>query len=742
MTRVPPGQPARRGLPLLAALALAACGREDAGSGPVSPELQVLPALIVSDPEAVSGAPGPVYTSLPPGSIAGGDSLVLTVQRTGAVARIPLVDGGYDPVALTAVPGDSLRIALYAGGAGTALAYAAEVPADRPPVIVRTEPPPTKPDVPLNATLRVVVSEPLLASSLQAGVITLLGGGTPVPVSVAFFDAAHLVVAVTPVAALQPGTAYTLVIGTGLTDLAGDPLPPVQVPFATATAPPTPPSLAGVYRLAAVPAPGPWNAADLVLSDTGTFALVLRGPTDSVVYPGRYVASGQAFSLYFNDFPGWWYGSGTASADTLQVTYNAATVAAGLPMGRFERSGPAGTPVPSTARQRVYRAMGPGPANPALRLVLTADGRLSLLAQVPGGYFEPTFGSFIPAQGDVVFGFVTSVLGIPVPGSAVVTSPTQLEVSGIPASLLTPPSGPVTFVLDTTPVPAPPPGRIAFRSTRDGADYIYTANPDGTGLTRLVPGRRPRWSWDGQAIAYMRFDPLANDYELRVMAPDGGGDRSLGPGRSPAWSPDGARLLYTARDTALYVVPVGGGAPTRLLGLETPGLPVNPRELLDPSWSPDGREIAFTAKVGPRVAYGTQLVVVARADGTNLRAFTATGDNSYTATWLGTGHQVLAAADSVWPAPVDPTSRDYLISAFDPATGQRTTLYRHYYGISAPSPGPGDRQVAFVGAVATGSRSRILVLDMVTGLLVPLFEEMQSPPSITYDDLEPDWTRQ
>ena len=51
-------------------------------------------------------------------------------------------------------------------------------------------------------------------------------------------------------------------------------------------------------------------------------------------------------------------------------------------------------------------------------------------------------------------------------------------------------------------------GRIAFTANSD----VYSVNPDGTGLTQLTPndGRfaaasLPRWSPDGQRIAYVQL---------------------------------------------------------------------------------------------------------------------------------------------------------------------------------------------------------------------------------------------
>src|SRR5262249_14479904 len=81
--------------------------------------------------------------------------------------------------------------------------------------------------------------------------------------------------------------------------------------------------------------------------------------------------------------------------------------------------------------------------------------------------------------------------------------------------------------------------RIAFASTRDGGGpaagwlsvpYIYVANADGSGVTRLTQGESPVWSADGQRIVfYTRSGP-----EIRVINADGSNERVLGRGTWPS----------------------------------------------------------------------------------------------------------------------------------------------------------------------------------------------------------------
>jgi Tol biopolymer transport system component len=88
--------------------------------------------------------------------------------------------------------------------------------------------------------------------------------------------------------------------------------------------------------------------------------------------------------------------------------------------------------------------------------------------------------------------------------------------------------------------PAPArPSRLAFVSTRDGNQEIYTIREDGTDLRRLTN------------------DP----------ASDGG----------PSWSPDGSRIVFASDRTTmtqLYVVAAQGGPTTPLI--RTPFVATNP----------------------------------------------------------------------------------------------------------------------------------------------------------------------
>ncbi len=96
------------------------------GPGSVSDEIprsrSPIPALIVSNPAVPGLAPlstsraslvdAVVYASLPTGSVSDGERIRFTNMATEADTSVAFVDGGFDPVAIPAAAGDSLRVEL------------------------------------------------------------------------------------------------------------------------------------------------------------------------------------------------------------------------------------------------------------------------------------------------------------------------------------------------------------------------------------------------------------------------------------------------------------------------------------------------------------------------------------------------------------------------------------------------------------------------------------------------------
>jgi Tol biopolymer transport system component len=195
-----------------------------------------------------------------------------------------------------------------------------------------------------------------------------------------------------------------------------------------------------------------------------------------------------------------------------------------------------------------------------------------------------------------------------------------------------------------TPLPAPLDGSsyrfaldgsaVAFAAVdADGQQLIYRMDPDGTGVTTLtdraflgewaVGPDEPSWSPDGKWLVVSGTDVNSGRRDLYFVSSNGYAPPRSGIGwgsisqpSEPAWSPNDRAIAFTSMGNDGPEIRVvrpdryGGGSITTI---------GHPKTLLErassPSWSQDGTRIAF-------VATDTQLVSIANADGTNVRAIT------------------------------------------------------------------------------------------------------------------------
>jgi TolB protein len=138
--------------------------------------------------------------------------------------------------------------------------------------------------------------------------------------------------------------------------------------------------------------------------------------------------------------------------------------------------------------------------------------------------------------------------------------------------------------------------RIAFSSTHEGNQEIYTAKADGAGLVRLTQSggidAHPCWSPDGRTIAFAtdRWGGL----ELAAVRPDGSGlvrlTRSPGIDDYPAYSPDGKRLAFVSNRDGQFEVYVSAADGTGPVNLSR-----HPLRDTFPAWTPDGHGITFVS---------------------------------------------------------------------------------------------------------------------------------------------------
>ena len=150
-------------------------------------------------------------------------------------------------------------------------------------------------------------------------------------------------------------------------------------------------------------------------------------------------------------------------------------------------------------------------------------------------------------------------------------------------------------------------GKFAFVSyppENSSATEIYTANTDGSNVTRLtdtffnIYDLAPAWSPNGKQIVY-ESHPGDNSEIYKINA-DGSAQTSLtnnsfADERAPSWSHDGSKIVFSSdRDCLrscyeLYTMDADGSNVTRLTNNRT--------SLNAPVWSPDGSKIAFVSGI-------------------------------------------------------------------------------------------------------------------------------------------------
>ena len=209
-----------------------ASGPDGADNNTVTP---VPPGMVISNPLSSSANAGAevglasiamsgdsvAYVSLTPQTLPNAANVQIRNRSTsGATTLVPVIQGGFDPVAVAARAGDELilTISMYGGGTST---MSVVVPARHPPTVVRTSPAKGRTDVALNVTVTVVFSEPIDPKTLSATSVRLLHDGNPVSGSVRLSDNAWTAEFV-PDKALEPLSSYELVVTQDIRDLDGD----------------------------------------------------------------------------------------------------------------------------------------------------------------------------------------------------------------------------------------------------------------------------------------------------------------------------------------------------------------------------------------------------------------------------------------------------------------------------------------------------------------------------------------
>ena len=166
------------------------------------------------------------YASLMPETAPPGLIASVRAIGSGSLVWTTVTNGGFDPVAVTAGLGDTIEVIVHDTSGADVYVSRVAVARIRAPVVVRTEPPPRKRDVPLNAPIVIVFSEPVDQATLTRYSVWLIRGTFPSPLTgtVRSIPGSGAVVAFTPTVRLARNTDYRLVVTREVRDLDGDAL--------------------------------------------------------------------------------------------------------------------------------------------------------------------------------------------------------------------------------------------------------------------------------------------------------------------------------------------------------------------------------------------------------------------------------------------------------------------------------------------------------------------------------------
>ena len=184
---------------------------------------------------------------------------------------------------------------------------------------------------------------------------------------------------------------------------------------------------------------------------------------------------------------------------------------------------------------------------------------------------------------------------------------------------------------DQRPEISPDGKQIVFSSNRDGNFEIFIMDSDGSNVRQLtmtgglVSNSWPRWSPDGEWIAFQSGIPNTTNFQIYRIRPDGDDLTHVtadypGLNQFPAWSPDGSRLAIR-RDNDIYLIDsTDGSNPVRLTSQGTTNQMA--------SFSPDGTQIAFLSN---RDGYGS--VFIMNSDGSGDQVNCTPKPSGYAGTW-------------------------------------------------------------------------------------------------------------
>jgi TolB protein len=239
-----------------------------------------------------------------------------------------------------------------------------------------------------------------------------------------------------------------------------------------------------------------------------------------------------------------------------------------------------------------------------------------------------------------------------------------------------------TLASEDKPSWSPNGARLAFMSDRAGVTQIFTANPDGTGVTQLTTALQgdnedPDWSPDGSRIAFMSnrdSASLGTFFQIYTMDAVGAGAVRVSSepldAELPSWSPDGAKLLFTslfATGMSIVVTNVDGSGRSEIAsGLASPF----------PHWQPLPAPYRFSGYFAPVENLPT--MNVANAGRAIPIKFSLGGDRGMSIFAGGSPSSQRVACDNGAPLSIvnETASPGASTLGYDDATGRYTYVWK------------------------------------------------------------------
>jgi Tol biopolymer transport system component len=306
---------------------------------------------------------------------------------------------------------------------------------------------------------------------------------------------------------------------------------------------------------------------------------------------------------------------------------------------------------------------------------------------------------------------------------------------------------------------------------------VFAANDNGGGAFKVGPGRNPRVSPDGDAIAFLH-EGSGSKQELKLAAANGGGSRTvltnlqdssyltfspdsqlLAALRGPelgkrklvlidvtsgtflrtiangyfsgvSFSPDGTQIAYSVAASEKYpprsdvfTTPVAGGKPVRL---------TKDHVSLDPLWGP-GNKIVFVKQLGAKNRkYGPKNeLYLMNPEGKQVKRLTHTKvdpllQGLYPTAWSGSGNRLLAEFEG--------QDTSYAV-AVNPKTGAQKPLEQNSNGeqgfVGTAISADGTTVLGYTGGFDPGSSHDVATIPYAGGKTRVLVKNA----------FEPDWSR-